>query len=445
MGKPSFANTFENNIALTSLKISLVPLLILISVMFFSDISIYLKIIITILCSTTVAIGNLIIWRKVRNQLRTSTNIIEAIVLGDTTMRASSKIKQGALAELNTVINGAVDMLAEQRLVSKEHHIAMSKVLEHIPVAVLCIDHNRVITLINPMAQRLFDVTADHIDMPIKSLGIGNEVLDENRQQIVELNTTVSKKVYLHTESYRLHGKEQQLIFINDVEKLLQNEERNAWQRLLRVLSHEINNSLAPIASIGESLSALTQSAELDDETKQELTGGLAIVTERALSLNHFIREYQNLARLPTPVKAPFAIKPFIDKHIELFPEFSHVSTKGQELAVYADEEQLSQVFVNLLKNAFQASSKDKHLNIHWFTIGNVLHISIEDNGQGIANTDNLFVPFYTTKPNGSGIGLVLSRQIMFNHSGNLTLANKDVGQGAVATLSLPTHSSTHQ
>ncbi|OKY27230.1 MULTISPECIES: sensor histidine kinase [Thalassotalea] len=436
------STSFENKLTQQSLYISLVPTLLLLILLWQTSLSFYLKIIIAIFTIAFVAIGNLLIWRRIRNQLRTTTNLVEALITGDTTMRPSSAINSGALSELNLVINTAAIQLAEQRLVSKEHHIAMAKVLEHINVAVICLDEHAVVTLLNPKAKQLFALQDEMIGMPARSFGIDKSLLAQHVQQVVTITTDkIEKRVYLQTDSYRLYGKTYTLLFLNDVQKLLQNEERVAWQRLLRVLSHEINNSLAPIASIGESLTQMVTTAKMEAELSHDLNDGLRIMTERALTLNGFIKQYQSLTHLPTPEKATFSIMRFVHDHRELFPEAAIEINTNNDIEVFADKSQLSQVVVNLLTNAIQACASHEHCHIElsWQVNNDTVHIIICDNGDGIKNPDNIFVPFYTTKKHGSGIGLVLCRQIMFNHGGDLTLTNRQLQTGAVATISLPT------
>lgn len=439
--KKTSANSYENTITKISLIIALVPAIFLVLILIQTQISIYLKIMIIIFCSVVIGIGTLIIWRRITNQLRTTTNIVEALITGDSTLRPSSTMQKGALFELNNVINHASNKLSEQRLLSKEHHIAMSKVLEHINIAVICFDENAIITLINPKALQFFSVHYDMIGQPAKSLGIDNKLLNEQLQTVVTLSTEhFQKRVYLQTDSYKLHGKTHTLLFLNDVQKLLQNEERVAWQRLLRVMSHEINNSLAPIASIGESLSNILVSNNPIEDIKEDLDSGLKIITQRALNLNEFIKEYQSLTRLPQPSKTIFSVKALLHEHQELFPNIQFTINDSADVDIFADKAQIDQVIINLYKNAGQsvASQSLCKVELKWAVLNNMLKIHITDNGLGIKNPDNLFIPFYTTKKQGSGIGLVLCRQILFNHGGDLTLSNNENNSGAIATLSLP-------
>ena len=441
MRNRSQPKSFEHQLVKTSVTLSLVPTIIMLFLLYQAGLSVYLKVIIILFAFAAIGIGHLLIFRRIRNQLRSTTNLVEALITGDSSMRPNSAVNQGALSELNQVINIAAERLAEQRLVSKEHHIAMSKVLEHINIAVICLDDKARVHLINPKAKQLFNMLDDAIGLPAKTLGIDQSILSQQLQQVVSLTVNkVHKRVFLQTDHYQLHGRNHRLLFFNDVQKLLQNEEREAWQRLLRVLSHEINNSLAPIASIGESLSMLVDNNQTNIQKHEALTEGLNIMTKRALSLNNFIKEYQSLTRLPAPSKQLFNLKVFIQEQLSLFTNIQTRITTSEDIEIYADPDQLAQVMVNLIKNSEQAVPPEQtcQLALSWRLCHGVVQVLLEDNGPGICNPENLFVPFYTTKQNGNGIGLVVSRQILFNHGGDLSLNNADKGTGAVATLSLP-------
>lgn len=441
MTKQKTTIAFEYEITKLSFIISLCPSVLFVIFILVADVSAYLTTILFIFCATIIGIGHLLIWRKLRNQLRTTTNLVEALLTGDSTMRPNSSINSGALAELNQVIRQAAVTLAEQRLVSKEHHLAMSKVLEHINVAVICFDNNATVTLLNPKAQQLFNIEDDLVGMPAKALGIDKNLFNKKQQRVVTLKSShIDKKVYLQTDHYQLHGKRHTLLFLNDVQVLLQNEERIAWQRLLRVLSHEINNSLAPIASIGESLTQVVTDELSNYQGQQDLSDGLTIMTNRALALDCFIKQYQTLARLPEPSKTVFSLREMLKEQTQLFSTLCIDITNNDDVTLFADRNQLEQVVVNLIKNAQQASKQHDlaKVTIHWSVSAKTLQLVIADNGLGISNPENLFVPFYTTKKNGSGIGLVLSRQIIFNHGGDLTLQNSKDSIGAIATISAP-------
>lgn len=392
--------------------------------------------------------------QQVTFQLRTSTNLVEAMTSSDYSLRANNKEIKGALSDFNLLLNQLADKLAEQSLITREKQILLSKVTDQIDVAVIACDENNHITLMNPSAERLFSERFENIEgTPIKSLGLQN-VVNEAVNTVTEFAIGKNKrKVYVRTDRFFEHGKPHHLIFITDIQQILRDEERQAWQKLLRVLSHEINNSLTPIASIGETLVSEIKSPEnqqtLSEQTKLNLSDGLTVITERAHALNHFIQDYQQLSRLPPPSKRKVMLQEFLHNIAKLF-EPVNIDVRDANLSVFADSEQLQQVLVNLIKNAHEAnlakSNEEALVVINCKTNQQFVEIEIVDCGKGIKNADNLFVPFYTTKKKGSGIGLTLSRQIALNHGGMLHLENVLENEnivGAKAVLSIPTSNSS--
>jgi nitrogen fixation/metabolism regulation signal transduction histidine kinase len=243
------------------------------------------------------------------------------------------------------------------------------------------------------------------------------------------------KQVYLVSEQYLDQGKVHYLVFITDVQQLLYEEERQAWQKLLRVLSHEVNNSLTPICAISQGLQKQLQQNQPPDAAL--LSEALQVMNERAQGLNQFMKSYQQLNRLPPPEKQLLALDQLVADVCALFS--NQVKRIGPQLNVFADPAQLQQLLVNLLKNALEANEgQDTAVTVCWEQQGKLLVLTVTDQGAGIQNPDNLFVPFYSTKPHGSGIGLVLSRQIARNHGGDLQLYNRTPAQGAQSRLLLP-------
>lgn len=438
------SKSFEWQVAKIAFVTAVIPVTVCLLLLLQADISNYVKVMVLLVVITSLSFGCFMVYQRVNNQIRTTTNIVEAIIAGDSTIKPNSLVVSGGLAELNQVISSASQRLAEQRLLSKEHHMAMAKVLEHISVAVITLDEMGFVNLINPKAKQLFSLEDDMLGLSAASLGLDLTALSKQSPKVVTLTiNNTSKKVYMQLDSYQLNGQTYTLVFLNDVQKLLQQQERAAWQRLLRVLSHEINNSLAPIASIGESLADMVDEQLEEHSIKGDLTQGLTIISQRALTLDKFIKQYQQLSKLPVPSKALFSLTDFVTQQLALFPSLDYQLTSATDVQVYADQEQLAQVIVNLVKNAQQATDSEQcQLTISWQVNSGLLKLCFSDNGTGISNPDNLFVPFYTTKKSGSGIGLVFSRQIMFNHGGDLTLSNNELGCGATACLFLPVHDS---
>jgi signal transduction histidine kinase len=275
--------------------------------------------------------------------------------------------------------------------------------------------------------------------------------------------------------TFRQGGLPHQLVMLSDLSKALRDEERQAWQRLIRVLSHEINNSLAPIKSIAGSLKALVErqssengvrkagyagpgepawspgtgtigvpnpeplSSKSEAELRDDLRKGLSVIANRSESLSRFMAAYARLARLPRPTPRAVEVGAWVRRVAGLETRCKVEVVPGPDVTIAADGDQLDQLLINLVSNAVDASSETGGgVRVGWTTTGSPLEVWVEDDGPGIRETANLFVPFFTTKPEGSGIGLVLSRQIAEAHGGSLVLENRVTGSGCVARLRLP-------
>jgi nitrogen fixation/metabolism regulation signal transduction histidine kinase len=239
--------------------------------------------------------------------------------------------------------------------------------------------------------------------------------------------------------SFRQGGLPHQLLVLTDVSRPLRDEERQAWQRLMRVLGHEINNSLAPIKSIAGSLASLLRRPELPEDWREDSSRGLDVIGSRAEALTRFTAAYARLARLPPPKLAPLEVDALIRRVVSLDTRLPVTIQAGMPVRVQGDSDQLEQLLINLLRNGVDAALETGGgVAIGWNAASSQVEIWIEDEGQGLAQTANLFVPFFTTKPGGSGIGLVLSRQIAEGHGGTLTLENRKDRPGCRASLRLP-------
>jgi signal transduction histidine kinase len=243
-------------------------------------------------------------------------------------------------------------------------------------------------------------------------------------------------------DTFRQGGRPHQLLVLADVSRALSEEERQAWQRLIRVLSHEINNSLAPIKSIAQSLVDLVRRDQLPPDWRDDLGKGLAVIGGRAESLSRLMAAYARLARLPRPQLEAVWVAEWVQRVAALETRLVVTVCPGPDVTIQADGGQLDQLLINLVRNAVDATLETGgHVELEWTTRNGRLDVCIRDDGPGLADTVNLFVPFYTTKQDGSGIGLALSRQIAEAHGGTLTLANRGDARGCEARLSLPIQS----
>jgi signal transduction histidine kinase len=243
----------------------------------------------------------------------------------------------------------------------------------------------------------------------------------------------------LRRSTFRQEGKPHELVVLSDLSRTLREEERQAWKRLVRVLSHEINNSLAPIRSVSQSLQDRLGRAEPGADLAEDLARGLEVIGGRAEALIRFMQSYARLARLPAPVRRPVRVDEWVRRIAKLETRLDVEIVDGTPGTVLADGDQLDQALINLITNAVDAALESGGgVRVGWVWRQGYLDVWIEDGGPGLADTANLFVPFFTTKPKGTGIGLVLSRQIAEGHGGSLTLENRDGEQGCVARLRLP-------
>jgi len=207
----------------------------------------------------------------------------------------------------------------------------------------------------------------------------------------------------------------------------------------VRVLGHEMNNSLAPIKSLAASLESLLRRDPLPSDWKDDASSGLNSIASRADSLSRFLEAYTRLTKLPPPQKQDVDLAVLVQRVVDLEPRLRVQVLSGPKKIIRADAAQIEQALINLVHNAVDAALETRgKVAIGWRDKENCIEVFVSDEGPGIMNPANLFVPFFTTKPDGSGIGLPLSRQIAEAHGGSLVLRNRKNGKGAEALLSLP-------
>lgn len=434
--------SFESQLAQLLLIASLPPFLLLLWVMFYANISIFLIMLTTLFGSLSIIYCYNKVHRKSAYQFRSLSNLLDAMIHEDYTLRARASTGDIALNELVVAINTLAKRLNKQRIENVESQMLLNTVINHIDVAIIALNANNELVLINPAAQKLLGI--DNIELPNNSLKqleqLGQLVNGQNQVMPLTLGHQ-NGKFNVHMEEFREAGKPHKLLFITDVSNLLRSEERNAWQSLVRVISHEINNSLAPISSISQTLKRTLSRQEDAEACRSDLLEGLAIVAQRASNLTEFVNSYKQIVRLPQPKKQATSITNLIDKVIPLFHNKNVTVTASEDINLLIDPIQFEQVLINLIKNAVESVENTKEpgeVNVSWQSSNNHLTITVRDDGAGISNTDNLFVPFYTTKKQGSGIGLVLCRQILEVHNGQLSLINRKDRNGCLAIIELP-------
>jgi signal transduction histidine kinase len=239
--------------------------------------------------------------------------------------------------------------------------------------------------------------------------------------------------------AFRQGGLPHKLVVLSDVSGPLRQQEREAWHRLIRVIGHELNNSLAPIKSIAGSLESITAQDPLPPDWRDDMRRGLGVIAGRTDALSRFTNAYTALARLPQPNKRSIDLEPLIQRAASLETRRRIRVVPGEQVTVQADPDQIEQLLINLIRNAVDAVSETGgDVQVGWERNSHRVAIHVDDEGPGVATTANLFVPFFTTKQSGSGIGLALGRQIAEAHGGTLTLESRIGHRGARATVHLP-------
>jgi two-component system, NtrC family, nitrogen regulation sensor histidine kinase NtrY len=372
--------------------------------------------------------------------VQTLSNLLAALREGDFSIRGRGARPDDALGLAFLEVNALGDTLREQRLGALEATALLARVIEEIDVAILAFDAGEALRLANRAGARLLAQPAERIlGRSAEELGLARCLREEQAGGFEQAFPGASGRWEVRRSAFRQGGQPMRLLVITDVSRVLRLEERQTWQRLVRVLGHEINNSLAPISSIAASLGELSHRAPRPADWDADLAKGLEVIGSRADSLTRFMAAYARLARLPPPQRTPVDIGACVRRVAGLETRCAVRIDGGPDVVVSADGTQLEQLLINLVGNAVDASrERGGVVAVSWDVSADSLQVRVRDEGQGVADTANLFVPFYTTKPHGSGIGLVLSRQIAEAHGGTLTLRNRSPGPGAEARLMLP-------
>ena len=380
---------------------------------------------------------------RVIRPLQTLSNMIAAIREQDYSLHARHASADDALGLAMLEMNTLMTELKERRLGALEATALLQRVMAEIDVAVLAFDDTGALRLVNAGGERLLGQPSERLlGRRADELGLA-DCLEGDAPRVMELNAGAQRKRYeMRRGLFRQGGRPHQFVVLADVSRALREEERLAWQRLIRVLGHEINNSLTPINSLAERLNTLLQRSPPEGELRDDLQRGLGVIANRSEGLTRFLASYTKLAKLPPPRFASVDVAALVQRAVRLESRLKVEVVPSVDMTLQADGDQLDQLLINLIANAVDAASATGGgVRVKWEARGDVFELTVQDDGPGLPDSANLFVPFFTTKPGGTGIGLVLSRQIAEAHSGTLVLANRIDARGCEARLTLPLES----
>jgi nitrogen fixation/metabolism regulation signal transduction histidine kinase len=398
-----------------------------------------LKTKLTLTLAVVVGCGLLIaaVRTRVMRPLQTIANLTASLRERDYAVRGRHARTDDALGLAMSELGALAEQLRAERWRDEEAAAGLARVVESLDAAVIAVDRGGIVRLANRTAERLVGRTLE--GRTLDELGIAELFATDTPRTITLALRGGSGTWEVRPSDVRLSGMPHRLVVMTDVQHALRAEERQAWQRLVRVLGHEINNSLGPISSIAETLRSGLARPQRPADFDADLQRGLEVIERRAAALARFMQSYARLVRLPPPRPGRVDIAAWIDRNIALETRTPVTVAGGPPVVVTGDADQLDQMLINLVKNAAEASAETGGtVRVTWSATAGSVAIVIEDDGPGVADTANLFVPFFTTKPNGSGIGLVLARQIAEAHGGSLVVRNRSRHAGAEAVITLP-------
>jgi len=384
---------------------------------------------------------------QITRPLQTLANVVAALREDDFSFRARGARRNDSLGDLALEINALAGMLQGQRAGALEAMALVERVMGSMQSPVLAFDPQGDLKLLNAAAERAFALRAQTaLGQSAGQLNL-DELLGVDDDEVISLGRVQQPgRWVVKRTSFRMRGVPHSLLVLSDVSAALREEERLAWERLIRVLGHEINNSLTPIKSIAGSLRGRLAAFPSASDESGDFKRGLEVIENRSESLNRFLQAYRQLMGLPAPKLGSVSLLALVERVAQLETRVAVTVANAGDVRLQVDADHIEQALINLLRNAVEADlSPDAinggtpHVEVSWECAAAEVIISIYDSGPGLTNAGNLFVPFYTTKPGGNGIGLVLAQQIAQAHRGSVQLANRTDGQcGCRAELRLP-------
>lgn len=369
----------------------------------------------------------------------------DAIQNDDSTLRFPETTATKSLNDLNSSLNRMNEQIKSVKFELQEQEQYFKTILEHVSVGIIVYNEKGNIFLSNSAARNLLDLEPlTHINQLMrvnKNLFAAFKELQPGNRKMVSFGGKKGiRQLSLKSTLFKMSGENVHLVAVQDIKSELETKELESWIKLIRVLTHEIMNSVAPITSLSETILGYYKNND-DKMPSEKVIGntikGLEVINERSAGLISFVENYRKFTRIPPPEKKPLKVKQLFDNTTILINgeggdfkiTISH-EVNPPDLEVLADKKQISQVLINLVKNAMEAlkDSRDGKITLTGKVNSNGRpQITVTDNGPGISSDlmDKIFVPFFTTRESGTGIGLSISRQIMLLHGGSLKIVSK--------------------
>lgn len=412
----------------------------------------------TNLTMTLILVGLLIVFQIVAmifyvdRTNRVLNNFLESIRYSDFTRTFQVESLDSSFDKLKKSFNEVIQDFQAVRAEKEENYFYLQTVIQHIGIALIAFQKDGQVELINNATKKLFQVRTLHniqglrefspeIVQKLLTIKHGENILVRVRQKDDLLQLAI------YATEFRIHNRAIMLVSIKNIQQELDEKEMESWQKLIRVLTHEIMNSITPISSLSSTIQELMHNiinsfealniGKEETESLKEVEQAIQTIHKRTDGLLHFVNTYRNLTRIPTPNFTIFKVSRLLNNIRELHEKEIHekgitcrVIVEPESLELSADEHLIEQVLINLLKNAIHAleGRENPQIDIMAFlNQGGRITIQVIDNGKGILPDvlDKIFIPFFTTKPQGSGIGLSLSRQIMRLHGGSINAYSK--------------------
>jgi len=413
--------------------------------------------VITAIILGAIAIAQVLeLMRYIDKTNRSIASFLENIRNSDFTSGFPRSHTGGSFNELHSTFNKVLLELKKNRAEKQEQYQYLQTVMQHVNIGIIAIKENGDVDTCNQSARLLL---GRNLIRNIKDLAVVKEELPEilaeikpgDRQLIKLYNSAELLQLSISATSIRMGGELIKIISLQNIHAELEEKEVEAWQKMIRVLTHEIMNSMTPISSLSATIAAVfdTEEDKLYLENKEEIEEihvALETIQKRSEGLLKFVDNYRRLTRIPKPEFRHFNIQSLFDRCLvasKALPQAQSIAIEAniypEDLKITADSNLMEQVLINLVKNSCEALQQtgDPRIRLKAFkNLNNRVCLEVEDNGSGIQEDllDKIFMPFYTTKKEGSGIGLSLSRQIMFLHKGSILVKNNPAG-GSTFTL----------